>query len=79
MEGPLVDHAGTRVRLYENAVLRDTARPDGIEWDPPGLPPGKAPLFAAGRTGYHSGGRKVSHGGLSLDEVIVPFARVVPR
>ncbi len=79
MEGPLVDQAGTRVRLYENTVLRDTARADGVSWDPPGLPEGKAPLFAAGRTGYHSGGPRVSHGGLSLDEVIVPFVQVVPR
>lgn len=79
MEGALVEHAGTRVRLYENIVLRDTARADGIAWDPPALPAGKAPLFAPGRTGYHSGGRKVSHGGLSIDEVIVPFAKVVPR
>jgi hypothetical protein len=79
MEGPLVDHAGTRVRLYENRVLRDTARAEGLVWDPPILPEGKAPLFAPARTGYHSGGRRVTHGGLSLDEVIVPFARVVPR
>jgi hypothetical protein len=79
MEGPRVDHAGTRVRLYENTVLRDTARADGIAWDPPGFPALRVPLFAPGRTGYHSGGRKVSHGGLSIDEVIVPFARVVPR
>ncbi len=77
-EGALVEHAGTRVRLYENRVLRDTARAEGIAWDPPGLPAGQAPLFAPGRTGYHSGGHKVSHGGLSIDEVIVPFAKVVP-
>jgi hypothetical protein len=77
MEGPLVDHAGTRVRLYNNQVLRDTARADGEAWDPPGFPPGKAPLFARGRTGYHSGGPRVSHGGLSVDEVVVPFARVL--
>lgn len=79
MEGPLVDAAGTRVRLYENAILRENARAEGLAWNPPGLPPGKMPLFASGRSGYHSGGRKVSHGGLSIDEVIVPFVRVLPR
>jgi len=79
MERPLVDIAGTRVRLYENTVLRDNARAEGVPWDPPALPPGRVPLFASGRSGYHSGGLKVSHGGLSLDEVIVPFTRVVPR
>jgi hypothetical protein len=79
MEGPLVDQAGTRVRLYDNTVLRDTARAEGIAWDPPGLPEGKAPLFAPGKTGYHSGGPRVTHGGLSVDEVIVPFVRVTSQ
>ena len=79
MEGPLVEQAGTRVRLYENKILRDNAKAEGISWDPPGLPEEEWPLFAPGRTGYHSGSPRVSHGGLSLDEVIVPFMRVVPR
>lgn len=80
MEGLRVDHAGTRARIYDSAALRDTARADGIAWDPPGHPGGgKAFLFAPGRTGYHSGGIKVAHGGLSFDEVIVPFAQVVLR
>jgi hypothetical protein len=77
LEGQRVDVAGTRVRLYENRVLRDTARAEGMAWDPPGLPEGKAPLFAPGRIGYHAGGLRVSHGGLSVDEVIIPFARLV--
>lgn len=80
MEGLRVEHAGTRARIYDSTALRDAARADGIAWDPPGHPPGgKAFLFAPGRTGYHSGGVKVTHGGLSIDEVIVPFAQVVPR
>ena len=78
-EGKIVERAGTRVRIYPNAVLREQAAGHGDSWDPPGLPTEKAgyfPLFAPGRSGYHSGASRVSHGGISLDEVIVPVARV---
>ena len=75
-EGQLVEHAGTRVRLYPNQTLRDTAG-FGTIWDPPGYPPeAQAPLFADGRFGFHATGVRVSHGGLSIDEVIVPFVQV---
>jgi hypothetical protein len=76
-EGLLVDHAGRRARSYANPTARDAARAEGIVWDPPALPP-NAPsfLFAPDRTAYISGGVQVVHGGLSIDEVIVPFVRV---
>ena len=35
-----------------------------------------APLFAPGRTFYRRTGGAITHGGLSLDEVIVPFSRI---
>lgn len=76
-EGLAVDTAGTRVRWYADASLRDGRRADGIVWDPPGLPPDSCyPLFAPGRGGYFSGDVRVTHGGISLDEVIVPLVRV---
>lgn len=76
-EGQTVEAAGTRVRLYPNAVLRGEAASYGIAWDPPGYPlSATRPLFAAGRAGFHVAGTLVSHGGLSLDEVIVPFVQV---
>jgi hypothetical protein len=76
-EGLLVDHAGRRARSYPNATARDAAKADGIVWDPPAMPD-TAPsfLFAPGRTAYISGLVQVVHGGLSLDEVMVPFVRV---
>lgn len=77
-EGQTVEKAGSRVRIYPNATLREHAAEHGEIWDPPGLPTegaGYYPLFAPGRSGYHSTSR-VSHGGISLDEVIVPVARV---
>lgn len=77
-EGLAVDTAGTRVRWYADASLREGRRADGIVWDPPGLPSGECyPLFAPGRGGYFSGEVRVTHGGISLDEAIVPLVRVV--
>lgn len=76
-EGLLVESAGVRVRWYSNDALRDAAKPEGDAWDPPGLPTdGIFPLFATGRGGYFSGELRVTHGGLSLDEVLVPLVRV---
>lgn len=75
---PLSETTSARVRLYPSAILRDTANAPGIAWDPPGLPSGHYPLFAPGKFGYFNQGRLVSHGGLSLDEVIVPLVRVAP-
>jgi hypothetical protein len=76
-EGQTVESLGTRVRMYPNDTLRDAAIEFGDIWDPPGYPDGQLrPLFAPGRRGYHTSGVKVSHGGLSLDEVIVPFVQV---
>ena len=78
-EGQTVEKAGIRVRIYRNATLRQQAAEHGEIWDPPGLPTKNAgyyPLFAPGRSGYHTGAGRVGHGGISLDEVIVPVARV---
>ena len=78
-EGQTVEKAGIRVRIYPNATLRQQAAEHGEIWDPPGLPTESAdyyPLFAPGRSGYHTGASRVGHGGISLDEVIVPVARV---
>ena len=76
MEGLMVETAGVRVRCYPDQSLRDGRLADGEPWDPPGLPGGIYPLFAPGRSGYFSGRVRVTHGGISLDEVIVPLARV---
>jgi hypothetical protein len=78
MEGLAVDTAGTRVRLYATEALREQSKADGDLWDPPGMPTeGPYPLFPWGRFGLRHGVR-VTHGGLSFDEMIVPFVRVEP-
>lgn len=76
-EGVRTEQAGLRVRVYENSALRDGSRAEGIAWDPPGMPSGQRSfLFAPGRGAYHSESLKICHGGISIDEVVVPFARV---
>ena len=80
-EGLAVETAGLRVRLYPSVELREGSRlrDGGIAWDPPGLPDGwRYSLFPPGRGAYFSGEVRVTHGGLSMDEVIVPLVRVAP-
>ncbi len=77
-EGLGIDAAGKRLLRYPNRTLRDASATDGIVWDGiPGLPLTAEPLrFAPGRLAYTNNALSISHGGLSLDEVIVPLARV---
>lgn len=79
-EGDFVERNGTRTRRYGSKALRDDSAVEGIAWDDlPGYPRAEAErlLFAPGRTGW--GPARLSHGGLSVDEVIVPLVRVEPR
>lgn len=79
-EGVEAEVRGQRVRIFDNAQARFRVKsrfPDSIEWDPVGLPENCFPLFASGRTAFASvGERIVTHGGLSLEELVVPFVRV---
>jgi hypothetical protein len=78
-EGLEVDRAGRRVRHYANRTRRDAARAEGIAWDPPWLPKdAPAYLFATGRTAFLPAFVKaeIVHGGMSLDEVVVPLNKV---
>jgi hypothetical protein len=76
-EGAFVERAGTRARRYASRTLRDDASVEGVVWDElPGYPSDESErlLFAPGRTGW--GPSRLSHGGLSLDEVIVPLVQI---
>lgn len=78
-EGAFVERAGTRARRYASKALRDDAAVEGIVWDAlPGYPSDESErlLFAPGRSGW--GPSRLSHGGLSLDEVIVPLVQIEP-
>jgi hypothetical protein len=64
--------------LFRDKTVRNNAMRDWTDnYTPVGLPPQLFPLFA---TDLHSfdlvGAATVSHGGLTLDEVLVPVAEV---
>ena len=79
-EGVVADIRGERCRIYPEKGLRHSLRgkfPDTIEWPSHGLPEGFYPLLAKDRTAFiHKGNRIVGHGGIALEEVIVPFVHV---
>jgi hypothetical protein len=79
-EGVAIESAGKRLLRYPNRVLRDASAAEGIAWDDiPGMPGSAEPLlFAPGRLAFTNNQLSVSHGGLSIDEVIIPFARMTP-
>jgi len=77
-QGDLIEAAGKRLLRFPNQVLRDSSGVRGIVWNAiPGLPNDAAALLiAASRAAYTNQRLSVSHGGLSLDEVVIPLARV---
>jgi len=79
-EGVVADVRGERVRVYPDAGLRARVKaqfPDALEWPPIGLPENYLPLIAPGRAAFVQSNRTVvAHGGISLEELIVPFVQV---
>jgi hypothetical protein len=80
-EGMLAELRGERVRIYSEDILRSRVAstfPDALCWKPLGLPEDFLPLLAPGRRAFVLGGqRTVAHGGITLEEMVVPFVRVV--
>jgi len=79
-EGVLVDQKGERVRVYTDEVIfRDSAKQiDSIPWTNVGLPEDYYVLLAKyGQAFSVKNERVVSHGGISIEEVIVPFIKVI--
>ncbi len=79
-EGVLVEVGGKRARIYDNPNFRDEAKsdfPNSIEWPSIGLPSDRQVLLPKGLWAFAQEGKHVvSHGGISLEEVIVPFVRI---
>ena len=79
-QGVIAETRGERVRVYRSELLRaDSAQqfPGTTCLDFPALPPDFLPLFAAGRTAFAVQGEAlVAHGGISVEELIVPFVKV---
>jgi hypothetical protein len=80
-EGAIADVRGERVRVYADGILRSRVAPrfpSAIKWPAYGLPENFYPLFPPNRRAFTlEGSRTVAHGGTTLDEVVVPFVRVL--
>lgn len=79
-EGVLVDTKGERMRTYRSKKLRDETaekQPGTIAWSDVGLPEEFHVLLAKGEGAFTpKNNRIVTHGGISIEEVIVPFVKV---
>ena len=79
-EGAVADLRGERVRIYSDDILRNKIKeryPDSLKWQPIGLPEGYLPLLAPNRSAFvRKKERIVGHGGISLEELIVPFVQI---
>jgi len=79
-EGAVADRRGERARVYPDARLREEVRrrfPEAVAWPAHGLPEDFLPLLAPGRCAFIAAGdRVVGHGGLALEEVVVPLVQV---
>ncbi len=79
-QGVASELRGERVRTYRSeALIAETAaaNPQAFRLDVAGLPANFMPLFAAGRGAFvHKNEQVVVHGGVSVEELIVPFVKV---
>ena len=80
MEGVVADLRGERVRIYPDSSLRAMVQgrfPEAIAWPAIGLPGDYLPLMAPGRRAFIcTGDRIVAHGGISIEELLVPLVQV---
>lgn len=82
-DGSLSETKASRVRIYQSEALRVRAEDkaeSSLAWTPKGLPNDLYCLFAPYRGCYHTVGKKiVSHGGISVEEVMVPLVKIKRR
>ena len=79
-EGSVADLPGRRVRIFSDSALRArVARrfPGALEWPASGLPENYLALLAPARRSFvRKAERPVAHGGVTLEEVVVPFVEI---
>lgn len=79
-EGVLPEIRAERARAYATVALRDDALsrvPEAIAWPGPGLPPDLHVLLAPrGRSFGADRKRGITHGGISVAELFVPFVHI---
>ena len=78
-QGVIAELQGERVRAYRSEALAASVPEDidAFRLDLPGLPPDFLPLYAGTRGAFIPKGNPiVAHGGMSVEELIVPFVKV---
>jgi hypothetical protein len=79
-EGVLVETKGKRVRVYDRQeFLEEVASkfPESLRWPNYGLPPARLVLLPGNLKAFTDvGDEVVSHGGIALEEVLVPFVAI---
>ena len=82
-EGVIAESRGERVRIYPTPELRSQVSSTltfAREWQPSGLPDDYFPLVATGNDAFvNEGDSIVGHGGVAIEEVIVPLIKVERR
>jgi hypothetical protein len=82
-EGVLAEKRGERARVYTDRAFLNIAKqqsPTAIEWTNVGLPSSLEVLLAPGLDAFLSQGQySVCHGGIALEEVIVPFVEITQK
>jgi hypothetical protein len=83
LEGAIAESRGERVRIYPTPELRSQISSTftfAREWQPSGLPDGYFPLVTTGNDAFvNEGDSIVGHGGVAIEEVIVPLIKVEMR
>ncbi|MBT4399762.1 MAG: BREX-3 system phosphatase PglZ, partial [Bacteroidetes bacterium] len=78
-EGVIAETRGERVRVYPTQELRSQVSESfsfAHKWEPIGLPSEYFPLVISDREAFVTKGETiVGHGGISLEEVIVPLIK----
>ena len=82
-EGALSETKGERCRIFSDTTLRASVQkrfPESVAWDHQGLPKDFHCLLAPPAKAFVAQGQTViSHGGVSMEEVIVPFVEIANR
>lgn len=83
LEGSIAETKGERVRIYPSEELRTSIAQKftrSQKWNPVGLPADYLPLIAGGDSAFVKTGKTlVGHGGISIEEVIVPLIKFERR
>lgn len=78
--GVKAEERGERAHVFSEQVLRTQTANEfnsAIEWSSAGLPVDYLPLLAPNRFAFVAEGtRTIGHGGISLEEVVVPFVEI---